>query len=329
VKPRLGFLGIGWIGLDRMKALAAHGANIVGVADPSAERRAVALEVAPNAHACEHIGQLLELRLDGLVIATPNALHAKHCIAAFERGIAVFCQKPLARTAAETRRVVDAARTADRLLGVDLSYRHTRAMRHLRDVVRGGGIGRPYAIDLVFHNAYGPEADWFYDKTESGGGCVIDLGLHLIDLALWLLDYPTVERVDSRLFAGGEPLRGDSTRVEDFASVQLHLEGDVVARLACSWRVSAGRDAVIETALHGTTGGVSMRNVDGSFYDFVADHYAGTRSVRLVDPPDDWGGRAVTAWANQLAQDGSFDPSASRFMYLADVVDSIYRGAPR
>ncbi|MGE3545936.1 MAG: Gfo/Idh/MocA family protein, partial [Kofleriaceae bacterium] len=209
-RPRLGFLGVGWIGLDRMTAIARSGAaEIAAIADPSRERRDAALAVAPAAQPCEHLGQLLELGLDGLVIATPSALHAEQSIAALERRLAVFCQKPLGRTALETARVVAAARTSDRLLGVDLSYRYTAAVEQLRHTIRTGGIGRPYALDLVFHNAYGPEAAWFYDKRASGGGCVIDLGIHLVDLALWLLGFPTVERIDARLFAGGEPIAAD------------------------------------------------------------------------------------------------------------------------
>jgi len=328
VKPRLGFLGVGWIGRHRLEAIVdADVAQIAAIADPSRERRGAAVAVAPGARACEHLGQLLEVPLDGLVIATPSALHAEHCLAALSRGIAVFCQKPLACTAADTRRVVDAARDADRLLGVDLSYRHTEAIQRLRDVVRAGGIGKPYAIDLVFHSAYGPDAPWFYDKTSSGGGCVIDLGIHLVDLALWLLDFPAVEAVDSKLYAAGVPIRADSQHVEDYAVVHLHLAGGAIARIACSWRVSAGHDAVIRAALYGTGGGVAMRNVGGSFYDFVAEHYAGTHSEPLASPPDAWGGRAATAWAEQLTHDPAFDSAAERLVDLAVVLDAIYREA--
>src|SRR5688500_16076084 len=140
--PRLGFLGVGWIGRHRLEQIATHtSARIVAIADPDAGRRTEAVRLAPEAVQCEHLGQLLELDLDGIVIATPSALHAEQAIAALDRDIAVFCQKPLARTAAETNRVVAAARTADRLLGVDLSYRHTTAMQRIREVVRAGGIG--------------------------------------------------------------------------------------------------------------------------------------------------------------------------------------------
>jgi predicted dehydrogenase len=326
--PRLGFVGIGWIGRHRLEAIAAHGgARIVAIADPSRERRERARAIAPDARSCDHLGQLLEVPLDGVVIATPSALHAEHCMAALGRGLAVFCQKPLARDGLETRRVVDAARIADRLLDVDLSYRRAIAMQRVRDVVRSGGIGKPFAVDLVFHTAYGPDAAWFYDRGTSGGGCVIDLGVHLVDLALWMLDFPKIEALDSRLYSRGEPITGTTTRVEDYAVVHAHLAGGVVARLACSWRVSAGRDAVIEAAVYGTGGGVAMKNVGGSFYDFVAERYAGARAEPLAVPPDAWGGRAATAWVDRLASDRRFDSSAERFVALADALDAIYREA--
>src|SRR5204862_1700148 len=145
-------------------------------------------------------------------------------------GIAVFCQKPLGRSAAEAQAVVDAARRADRLLSVDFSYRFTAGMQAIAELVRSGALGRVFAADLVFHNAYGPDKPWFYDRAQSGGGCVIDLGTHLVDLALWALERRGFDNVTARLH--GEP-------VEQHAVVQL----DEV-RLACSWNLHAGRDAV-------------------------------------------------------------------------------------
>ncbi|MBA3457406.1 MAG: Gfo/Idh/MocA family oxidoreductase [Deltaproteobacteria bacterium] len=323
--PRLGFLGVAWIGRHRMQAIAEHsGAEIVGICDLVAANRDAALSIAPGAKACEHLGQLLELPIDGVVIATPSALHVGHCMAALESGRAVFCQKPLGRNATETQRVVAAARERDLLLGVDLSYRHTAAVEQIRTVLRRGGIGRVFAADLVFHNSYGPEAAWFYDKASAGGGCVIDLGVHLVDLAMWLLQFPAVEHVDSQLFVKGSPLSGDG--VEDFASVQLRLAGDIAVRLTCSWRVSAGRDAIIEATFYGTEGGLSMKNVGGSFYDFVGERYVGTRTERLSDPPDQWGGRAAVEWAKRLARSPRFDAEAERLIDVAIVLDMIYRG---
>jgi predicted dehydrogenase len=323
--PRLGFLGVGWIGRNRMEAIAAAGAGrVVAVSDPSAEMLQSALTAAPGAGAVDGLEALLESDLDGIVIATPSALHAEQAIAALEHGVAVFCQKPLGRSAAEARDVVEAARRADRLLAVDLSYRFTAALQSVREVVSGGGIGDVFAAELVFHNAYGPDKPWFHDRRLSGGGCVMDLGIHLVDMALWTLDFPRVADVQSRLFAGGRPLHRDDERVEDFATATLDLESGASVSLACSWNLPAGQDAVISATFYGTAGGVQMRNVGGSFYNFVAERFDGTSRTSLVNPPDAWGGRAGVHWAERLGAGVRFDPDAERLEEISAVLDRIY-----
>jgi predicted dehydrogenase len=298
-----------------MEAIGRSGvAEIAAIADPNpmADARFTTLD------------ELLEQELDGVVIATPSALHAEQSIRALEHGLAVFCQKPLGRTAAETQRVVDAARAADRLLGVDLSYRFTEGMRRIRELVAGGELGRIYAIDLVFHNAYGPDKPWFYDPMLSGGGCVMDLGVHLVDLALWSLGFPEVAGVSSRLFAGGLPLVSRPDRVEDYALARLDLSSGAAVQLACSWRLPAGTDAVIEASFYGTEGGAALRNVGGSFYDFTAERFHGTTREVLASPPDEWGGRAAVDWATRLAAGERFDPATERLVDVASALDRIY-----
>ena len=305
-RARLGFSGLGWIGRSRLDALVEDGlVEVAAVADPRVPGCLRTFEA------------LLEEELDGVVIASPNALHAEQAIAALERGLAVFCQKPLGRTAAETRVVVEAARGADRLLAVDLSYRCSKSVRAVRDLVRSGALGEVVAASLVFHNAYGPEPDWYYDRRLSGGGCVLDLGIHLIDLALWTLDFPPALIRSARLLSP----RGSD--VEELALVQLEL-GSVVATLACSWRLHAGKDAVIEASFYGTAGGASVSNVNGSFYDLRADGFHGTAAEPLAAPPDDWGGRAAVDWARRVVAGERFDPEAERLVSLAEILDAIY-----
>jgi predicted dehydrogenase len=323
VKPRIGFLGVGWIGRHRMEAmLATDAVDAAAIADPSPECRAEALALAPGAVVAAGLDEMLALGLDGVVIATPSALHAGQSIRALEAGAAVFCQKPLGRTAAEAQAVVDAARAADRLLAVDFSYRFTAGMQAIAPLVRDGALGRVHAVDLTFHNAYGPDKPWFSDPAQSGGGCVMDLGVHLVDLALWALGWPEVETVESRLLAGGAPLQPG--RCEDYAVATLVLAGGAVVRLACSWRLQAGREAVIAADFYGTQGGAALRNVDGSFYDFTAQRFIGTAAETMVAPPDAWGGRAAADWAQRLAAGEGHDPEAERLVDVARVLDRIY-----
>ncbi|MDB5947621.1 MAG: oxidoreductase-like protein [Ramlibacter sp.] len=323
--PRVGFLGLGWIGLHRMKALLASGAcEVAALADASDDALRHAQQLAPGAAVARSLDELLALDLDGAVIATPSALHAQQAMALLDNGVAVFCQKPLARTAQETLAIIGAARAADRLLACDFSYRYTAAMRRIRETVTSGELGTIYAADLVFHNAYGPDKAWFRDAALSGGGCVIDLGVHLVDLALWTLGFPKVERVSSRLFANGRLLTLPSREVEDYAVAQLDLAGGAVVGLACSWNLAAGQDAVIEARFHGSRGGAALRNRDGSFYDFIAERYDGTRRMTLAEPPDDWGGRAIVAWGRGLACGGGFAPEIESTAQVAAALDAIY-----
>lgn len=324
-RPRLGFLGVGWIGRDRMEAIARSGlAKIVAVADAARPAAEQAAAVAPGCARYESLDELLDAGVDAVVIATPSALHAEQAIRALQRGLPVFCQKPLGRNAEETRRVVDTARAADLLLGVDLSYRFVRGVAELRRTVQEGELGAIYAVDLVFHNAYGPDKAWFYDPALSGGGCVMDLGIHLVDLVLWVLGPQRVEHVTSRLFARGEPCSGRAGTVEDYAVARLDLESGAAVQLACSWRLPAGRDAVIEASFYGTRGGATLRNVGGSFYDFTVERLRGTARELVASPPDAWGGRAAVDWVTRLAAGARFNPEPERLVEVAATLDRIY-----
>jgi predicted dehydrogenase len=194
----------------------------------------------------------------------------------------------------------------------------------VRELVAGGELGRIYAVDLVFHNAYGPDKPWFFDPAMAGGGCVMDLGVHLVDLALWTLGFPRIAGVSSRLLAGGEPLEDPSRRVEDYAVARLDLETGAVVTLACSWCLPAGRDARIEASFYGTTGGVRLHNVGGSFHDFASERFAGTARRVLAEPPDDWGGRAILAWVSRLERGEGFDPASERLVDVSAALDAIY-----
>jgi predicted dehydrogenase len=325
--PRLGFVGAGWIGRHRMEAVCSLGAATAAViAEPDPELLAAALASAPGARPCRGLDELLELarELDGVVIATPSALHADQSLRALGAGLPVFCQKPLGRNAAEAREVVETARQSNLRLGVDLSYRFVEGARRIRELIAAGELGTVYAARLVFHNAYGPDKEWFYDPARSGGGCVIDLGTHLIDLLLWTLGESGMPAVTARCFARGAPLRDPRRQVEDYAAARLEMPGGTIAEIACSWNLPVGQDAVIAASFYGTNGGAELRNVNGSFYDFVAERFRGTSRETLAEPPEAWGGRALENWARHLAKGSGFDSEVDSATRVSEVVDLIY-----
>ena len=325
-RPRLGFLGAGWIGRMRMQAVAVSDtAEVCAIADSAEQALAEAARIAPGAELLVNLGQLLACELDGLVIATPSALHAGQAIAALKAGTAVFCQKPVGRSANEVGEVIHAARQADRLLASDFVYRFTHGMQAIRDLIRRGDLGRVYAAELCFHNSYGPDKPWYYNAALSGGGCVIDLGTHLVDLALWPLDFVPVRQVSSHLFRRGRSFRpSDDKEVEDFGSADLELEGGIAVHLTCSWGQPLGCDALIRAIYHGDRGAAEFRNLDGSFFDFSAEHYEHRERYRLCGPPDDWAGRALLDWIHRLALSNRFAANAEEILRVAEVIDAIY-----
>jgi predicted dehydrogenase len=326
-RPKLGFLGLGWIGRKRLEAVARSGkAEICAIADPVTSSVEQVAKVLPAAQRLRQLEDLLELDLDGIVIATPSALHAAQAMQALAQGYAVFCQKPLARTAPETSQVIDTARRANRLLSVDLSYRFTAGMQAIHHLIRRGELGEVYGVEMAFHNAYGPDKPWFYDAALSGGGCLIDLGTHLVDLALWCLDFPVVKQVTSHLCARGAPLVQQGGAVEDYAMVQAHLASGAALQMVCSWKAPAGCEARIEVGFFGTKGGAAFRNVNGSFYDFIAEHHLPDRSRRrLASPPDLWEERGIVDWVRRLATDPAYDPAIERVNEVASVLDAAYQ----
>lgn len=321
----LGFLGVGWIGKSRMEAIAdADLATIKAIADTSEENLNMAGENLPNVHHCHSLDDLLQQDLDGVVIATPSALHAWQSMQALQSDKAVFCQKPLGRTAEEATQIIELAKEKDKLLGVDFSYRHT-CYRQVHDLIQSGELGEIYAMELVFHNAYGPDKPWFYQPELAGGGCLIDLGVHLIDLALWSLDFPELNVDCSQLFSNGKRLSGlqDNT-VEDYATASLSVKDGPAIDISCSWNLSAGKEAEIQVNVYGTKAGAAFRNINGSFYDFEALKFNGIQTQTLFSGKDDWGGRAAVAWAEKLADASGYDPEIESAIAVAKVIDRIY-----
>jgi predicted dehydrogenase len=195
-----------------------------------------------------------------VVICTPNALHVPQARAALEAGKQVLVQKPLALSADDARGVLECASRAGKLLFVDYSYRYLETIAQLRAALTR--LGRARRVTATFHNIYGPGKGWFYDPALSGGGALIDLGVHLLDLAIELFRPGTVRLEGAELsFAEGQA-------VEDAARLELRLD-NLPFELAVSWNAPRALTD-ISFAVEGERGrGVARwENVEGSFFRF-------------------------------------------------------------
>lgn len=327
--PTLGFLGTGWIGRSRMESVLSAGLGTAAtICDTEPSNATDALKLAAGMRQVANLEELLQTDVEAVVIATPSALHASQSIACLQAGKAVFCQKPLGRDLNETRQIIEEARKADRFIAVDFSYRYTAGIQAIRQLIEKKELGKIYAIEAVFHNAYGPDKSWFYDPKLSGGGCLMDLGSHLVDLVLWLLGFPGTEVLSTSILSGGRPVFNHWEQVEDYVSAELKTINGVNVRIGCSWNLPVGKEAEIYLKMYGTEGGAAFYNINGSFYDFQCEKYQGTSTTVLTTPPDDWGGRAIRHWAEELAKGPEYRPECEEVVKTASVLESIYKYTP-
>jgi predicted dehydrogenase len=198
--------------------------------------------------------------VDAVVISTPNTFHVPQAQAALRAGKHVLVQKPLAMSAAEARATVDLAAAGSRLLVVDYSYRMLQTVAELRAALPE--IGSIRSVSAAFHNVHGPRAgrDWFFNPNLSGGGALIDLGVHMLDLVLWVL---TPQEV---VLEGAELGRRPGLEVEHSAQLQLQLDS-VPLSLAVSWDAPLPLTD-ISVDIQGARGRLRWNNVDGSFGHF-------------------------------------------------------------
>ncbi|MCA1645008.1 MAG: Gfo/Idh/MocA family oxidoreductase [Chloroflexi bacterium] len=257
----LGFTGVGWLGESLIKELpSVPGLRLMGVQDT---RLGLAEDVSTrytSPWSGQHFDDLLRLpTVDAVVICTPNALHVPQATQALHAGKHVLVQKPLALCFSDAAATVDLADKLKRLLFVDYTYRFLATIEAMRSAL--AEIGPVQAMRAEFHNVYGPGAEktWVFDRQLSGGGALLDLGVHLLDLGLWLTRPEAVALERADLERGG---------IEPAAKLRVRLEPNNVAfDVAVSWNAPLAQTR-IAFEVEGPRGLVRWENVEGSFFRF-------------------------------------------------------------
>ncbi len=190
---RVGLLGSGrWADQVHAPGLVSHPqADLVAVCSPTPEH----VEALAHRHNVtnaftDYREMLAHDDLDAVVVASTNATHYPICMAALERGLHVFCEKPIGMTLDEARRLHTTADKAGVKHMVAFTCRWLPHAIHTKQLIDEGYIGSPYHLTVTKMAGYaGTEAPrrWRFDKERSGGGVLADLGVHVIDLARWYL----------------------------------------------------------------------------------------------------------------------------------------------
>jgi len=193
-KYRVGVIGAGAIA--QACHLPGYAKNeyvdLVAFADPEPVRHKEMAKLYGFMRGYAHYRHMIEKeKLDIVSVCTPNKYHADAAIAAFEAKCHVLCEKPIATTLKEADAMIAAAKKAKRKLMVGFTHRLFNGTKKVKELVDGKVLGKPFMIRVRFAHG-GPfpgwaKSDWFYKRDLAAGGAMLDMGIHAIDLCLWLL----------------------------------------------------------------------------------------------------------------------------------------------
>jgi len=271
---RVGIVGLG-IGRHHLRAYQQiPGVEIVAVADTNPDR----LEEFGKANGIPHLYadyQPLVARddLDIVNVCTPNFLHAPITIAALESGKHVLCEKPLANSLAEAEAMVAAAHKSGRALKVTFNHRQRGDVMALKALIDAGQLGRIYHAKAWWlrRNGIPGMGSWFTKKDLAGGGPLIDLGVHMLDMALFLMGEPQAKSVSSATYSelgtrgrGGSPRSkkqfiSGSYEVEDLATAFIRMQDNATLLLETSWATYRANNDEYGVTLYGTEGGAEIK----------------------------------------------------------------------
>ncbi len=345
---RVGVIGVGWAGQQHLKAYAkVPGVEIAALAGLEEDARAELVAEYGIARSLTRWEELLELDgLDAVSIAVPTFLHAPITIAALGRGLHVLAEKPLARTAAEGETMVRASRDAGRVLDVVFNHRRRGDIQALRELIDAGRLGTPYYAKGWWMRRTGIPTlgSWFTQAELAGGGPLMDIGIHVLDYALYLLGNPEVTAVSASTYDllgtagfGSSPTSlktgGNGAKtfdVEDLGTVFMRLADGGTLLLEASWAAHRMDADEFGITLFGTHGGAHLSVVDytptGDLQVFGDEDGAAVITPVTVKPGG--GHDAVVADFVATVRSGAWEghdgTAAAR---LARVIDACYQSA--
>ena len=223
---------------------------------------------------------LREVEADAADVCVWNINHAKCAIAALNAGLHVLCEKPMAYTAGEAEEMVAAAKKAGKLLMVGFVCRFNRDTEIALDFIENGYIGDIYYAKATYLRRHGNPGGWFADKARSGGGPVIDLGVHVLDLTRYLMGCPkpvsvfasTSNRLGPRLDLKNKPgwvpdkseFDTDVNDVEDFGTALVRYDNGAMVLLETSYDFNG--ESCGKREIYGTKGGMIVTDKDPKIY---------------------------------------------------------------
>ena len=342
-KLRAGVVGLGWAGETHLKSyLQKPNVEVVALAEPREPRLDAVAQTYNIPYTYTDYRDLVARDdLDVISVATPNHLHMPVAVAALQAGKHVLCEKPLARSSAEGEAMVRAATEAGRVLQVAFNHRQRGDVQILKSYIDAGNLGRIYHGKATWMRRSGIPGmgGWFTSREMAGGGPLIDLGVHILDMILYLLNEPEVVSVSAATYAElgprgrgrGQTLVGEGGyEVEDLATAFVRLGDGATLLVEASWAVYGKAADDFGVTLYGTDAGADI-TVKNYGWEDTLTIYSDTAGVPSEIRPRVWRGEghlAVVRNFIQTIREGDWSAhNGSEGLKRAQVIDACYRSA--
>jgi predicted dehydrogenase len=348
-KYRIGIIGCGGIANGKHLPSLSKLSNVELVAFCDIIQESAATAAAKygieGALVCEDYREVLkDETIDIVHVLTPNISHAEISIAALEAGKHVMCEKPMAKTAEDAKRMVETAKRTGKKLTVGYNNRFRADSQHLKNVCAEGELGHIYfAKAHAIRRRAVPTWGVFLDEEKQGGGPLIDIGTHALDLTLWMMDnykpkvvlgtsYHELSQTENAANAWG-PWDPSKFTVEDSAFGMIVMENGATIMLESSWALNTLEVDEAKCSLSGTQGGADMKGglrINGEkhsrLYTTEVDLKAG--GVAFYDGASESAAdKEMRAWINAIDQDLEPVVTPEQAYVVSQILEAIYESA--
>ena len=300
---KLAIIGAGSIGTKHAEAARAAGLDLAGIVDRDASRAAELAKIYEAPHFTEGAAVINDNSVDAIVICVPNRYHKDLAIGALQAGKDILLEKPMALNERECLEIAEVARATGRLVQMGFVHRYTAVGKVARKVIDQKRLGNVYhaTAQVNLRRSVPGLGKWFTTKELSGGGALIDIGVHLIDLGMYLLNYPKVadvvgqvhsvfgRRMQNYVFENmwaGPPNHDGICDVEDSAHAFIRFQNGATFDLHVAWAGNFPEPSMPATLMGflGERGGMAFE----LFGDHVNLTYENTNKVvdERLDAPD-------------------------------------------
>ncbi|MFI8687568.1 Gfo/Idh/MocA family protein [Rossellomorea sp. NPDC077527] len=274
---RIGLVGLGSIAESThvVHLKSSIHAVLTAVVDVDADRARAISKTYGVEHYFQKVEDMLQkVELDAVMICTPNRTHIPIARKCAEKGIHVFMEKPIGTDLEEVKSYLQFAKERNVMTMVGMTHRFRRDAQILKAYADKGAFGNLYYAKAKLFRRRGTPKGWFTDKALAGGGAMMDIGVHVLDLAWWLMGMPEVQSITGKTMTGLGNYETKYTTswkssnrqlnkknvfdVEDFGAAWIRFKNGVVLSLEIAWAVNGEEDEGIKIELIGDRGGAAL-----------------------------------------------------------------------